>query len=235
MAIDCAQPGMELTQLNQVIEDKIASLGGGHSFKSVANYFWASCLTIDDEVVHGTPRRIKLKPGDLLSIDLGAVFPKIKGLHTDAAWSVVVAGTKAGRQKIEFLKVGEKTLWAAVEQAVVGNKVGDISATIQSGIEKAGLSVVKSLCGHGVGRRLHERPEIPGFGKMHSGVLLEKGMAIAIEVIYAQGKGEVYEKGDGWTVATADGSLGGLFEMSVVVDDPKPLVLTDWRSSSDRL
>lgn len=219
-----AKVGVSLLDLDKIAEEEIKRLGGESSFKTVPGYYWSTCLTLNEEVVHGTPRDIKLKEGDILGIDLGAVY---QGWHTDAAWSVAV-----GNGKRKFLEVGEKVLWEAVKQAVEGKQVGDISAVIQKGIEGAGSSVVKSFSGHGVGRLPHEAPEIPTYGKKGTGIILEEGMTLAIEVIYAKGKGEVYEKEDGWTVATHDGSLGGLFETSVVVGKKKAEILTDWRKIS---
>lgn len=225
--IESARPGVTLSQLDKIAEDAIKQKGGKSSFKTVSGYAWTTCLTVNDEVVHGIPRNITLKKGDVLGIDLGAIYG---GYHTDTAWSVVVGGTENTNTN-RFLEVGERVLWAAISKAVEGNKIGDISATIQESIEGAGYTVIRSLSGHGVGKSPHEDPEIPGFGRSGTGPKLVAGMTLAIEVIYAQGFGEVYEKEDGWTIATSDGSLGGLFEMSVIVGKSRAEVLTDWRSA----
>lgn len=232
--MESAKPGVSLRELDQIAEEEILRLGGGVSFKSVPGYYWTTCLTVNQEVVHGIPRDIKLSEGDVLGIDLGAVY---QSWHTDTAWSVLVKDqiSKTKDQKEEekerFLRVGEEVLWKAIAQVKEGNKIGDISSTIQKGVEGAGYSVVKSLAGHGVGREAHEEPEIPEFGKAGTGMLLTKGMTLAIEVIYTSGKGEVFEEDDGWTLSTKDGSLGGLFEMTVIVDKDKPEVITDWRKA----
>lgn len=226
--LENVQVGRTLAELDKIAEEEILRLGGEASFKTVPGYFWTTCLTVNDEVVHGIPRRMTLQAGDVLSVDLGAVYPP-GGWHTDAAWSVVVGSGKPELEKKRFLEVGEKTLWKAIGQAVAGNKIGDISAVIQEGVEGAGYSVVKSLAGHGVGQSPHERPDVPTFGQPGTGLTLREGMTIAIEVIYTAGEGEVWEKEDGWTIATKDGSLGGLFEMSMIVGRKKPEVLTDWR------
>jgi len=223
-AIKEVKVGMSLIELDKIAEDEILKLGGQSSFKTVPGYFWTTCLTVNEEVVHGTPRDIILNDGDVLNIDLGAVY---KGWHTDAAWTVVVG--KSSPEKDKFLNVGENTLWEAISAATNGNQIGDISATIQQGVEGAGYSVVKSLSGHGVGREAHEDPIIPGFGKFKSGMFLKSGMSLAIEVIYTEGKGDLYLKDDNWTLASVDSSLGGLFEMSVIVTKGKAEVLTDWR------
>lgn len=224
------KPGITLAELDRIAEEEIIRLGGTPSFKTVPGYQWTTCLTVNDEVVHGIPRSLKLKEGDVLSVDLGAVYPPGNGWHTDTAWTVLVGAgeTESRPGKVRFLKVGEQTLWQAIGQAVDGKRLGDISSAIQQGVEGAGLSVVKSLTGHGVGRTVHEPPEIPGFGTKGSGLTLLEGMSLAIEVIYTQGCGDVYHLDDGWTIASRDGSLGGLFEMTVLVGKNKAGVLTDW-------
>lgn len=220
-ALDASIQGVSLLEINKVAEDEILKLGGEASFKTEPGYNFATCLTINNEVVHGIPRGIKLKLGDVLSIDVGAIY---KGWHTDTAWSKVV-----GKESSEFLKVGEKALWAGIDKAVDGNRIGDISAAIQDIVEGAGYKIVKSLVGHGVGKKLHEDPEIPGFGTRGTGSLLKAGETLAIEVIYTSGSGEVEHSSDGWTIISSDGSMGGLFEMSVVVGKKSPEILTDWR------
>lgn len=226
--LSSVRPGINLEELDRIAEDEILRLGGQASFKTVSGYNFTTCLTVNDEVVHGLPRPIKLKTGDILSVDLGAVY---EGWHTDVAWSVVVGEGNAEAGKKKFLEVGEKTLWEAIGKAVEGKRIGDISSTIQKGVEKEGYSIVKSLTGHGVGRKAHEEPEIPGFGQAGAGIKLKKGMTIAIEVIYTTGSGKVRELGDGWTIASLDKSLGGLFEMSVIVGKKGAEVLTDWRKA----
>lgn len=228
--IESVKAGVSLVELDKIAMDEILRLGGKPSFMSVPDYSWTTCLTINDEVVHGIPRDISLKEGDILGIDLGTVY---KGYHTDAAWSVVVRGqgSEARGQKERFLEVGEKALWDGIEQAVEGNRIGDISEAIQSEIEGVGgYSVVRSLVGHGVGKNLHEEPEVPGFGKSGTGLKLQKNITLAIEAIYTEGKAGVVLDNDGWTIRSKDGSLGGLFEMSVIILKEKCEVLTDWRT-----
>lgn len=228
--VGSAQPGVSLTDLDRIAREEIERLGGKSSFMTVPGYSWTTCLTVNDEVVHGIPRDIKLAEGDIVGIDLGAVF---KGWHTDAAWSVLVRGQGSGDseqgRKIKFLEVGEKALWQAISQAKEGKRLGDISAAIQETVEGAGYSVVKSYIGHGVGRSPHEEPEIHGVGEKGTGLRLKKGMTLAIEVIYTAGDDRVEVSGDGWTVVTSDGSLGGLFEMTVVVGEKQAEIITDWR------
>lgn len=219
--LESVKPGISLIELDQIAEKEILKLDGKPSFKTVPGYRWTTCLTINHEVVHGIPREIKLKEGDLFSVDIGTVY---KGWHTDAAWSVVVGGGKS-----TFLDMGEQALWDGIAQAKSGNRVGDISNAIQIVIEKGGGNVVRSLVGHGVGRNLHEEPEVPGFGKPGQGIKLLEDVTLAIEAIYTSGSYEVGLDTDGWTISTIDGSMGGLFEMSVIVGKEKAEVLTDWR------
>lgn len=226
--IESAKVGVTLFELDKIAENTIKRLGGESSFKTVPGYKFTTCLTVNDEVVHGIPRDIKLKSGDLLSIDVGAIF---QGWHTDVAWSIIVGSDElgVGSEKKRFLEVGEKTLWKTIAQACEGKRIGDISASIQQGVENAGYNVVKSFSGHGIGTNNHEKPEIPTFGKEKTGLKLKRGMILAIEVIYAKGNGDVCEASDDWTVITTDHSLGGLFEMSVIVGKSKAEILTDWR------
>lgn len=215
------KPGVNLLDLEKIAEAEILRLGAKSSFKTEPGYHWTTCLTVNDEVVHGIPRDITLEKGDKISIDLGALH---KGWHTDTAWSVVVGGEPS-----KFLRAGEEAMWKGVAQAVAGNRVGDISHSIQETIEGAGYQVVRSLIGHGVGKALHEKPDIPGYGSKGVGPVLEEGMTLAIEAIYTEGTTEVKLAQDGWTISSEDGSLGGLFEMSVIVGKKKPEVITDWR------
>ncbi len=252
-ALEAVKEGVSLPEIEEVAREEILRLGGKESFKSVDNYFWATCITVNDEVVHGRPdRRIVLKKGDKVSIDLGAVY---QGWHTDTAWSVIVgynpvvpaeAGIQNGMdsgsstsgmtgkkpeddKKKKFLSVGEEALWKGIKEAKVGNRIGDIAESIQKTVEGGGFEVVRSLVGHGVGRELHEEPEVPGFGKKSSGEELFENETLAIEVIYTESAQDVVLEEDGWTISSEDGSLGGLFEMTVIVGKEKAEVLTDWR------
>lgn len=225
--LEAVKPGISLIELDKIADDEIVRLGAKPGFKTVPGYSWATCVTVNNEVVHGIPRPIVLKDGDLFSVDVGAV---LNGWHTDAAWSVIVGNIK-DVEKENFLKAGEEAMWQGIAQAKSGKKIGDIGASMQRVVEGAGYSVVRSLVGHGIGRKLHEDPEVPGFGKPGRGLPLKKDMTIAIEAIYNRGSHEVVLEKDGWTISTKDGSWGGLFEMTVVVGAEKAEVLTDWRKS----
>lgn len=221
-ALSKVKIGVSELEIDEIAEEEIQRRGGELSYKSVPGYKFATCITVNEEVVHGIPTKRKFEIGDLVSIDLAV---KYRGWHTDCAWSILL-GKDPGKEK--FLKTGEEALWLGVQQAIDGNRVGDISNAIQSRIEGEGYSVVRSLVGHGIGKSLHEEPEIPCFGEKGMGVILKSGMTLAIEVIYAQGGHEVVLKEDGWTYFTADKSLGGLFEMTIVVGEERGEVLTDW-------
>lgn len=219
------KPGITLNELDKIAESEIRKLGAVPGFMTVPGYSWTTCLTVNNEVVHGIPRPIALKKGDIFSCDIGAMY---NGWHTDAAWSVIVGGEK-DPDKEKFLKAGEEAMWQGINQARSGNKIGDIGAAMQKVVEGAGYSVVRSLVGHGIGKKLHEDPEVPGFGRPGRGLPLKKDMTIAIEAIYNQGGPDVVLDTDGWTISSKDGTWGGLFEMTLIIGDEQAEVLTDWR------
>lgn len=226
-ALEAVKVGVSELEIDQVAEREIIKLGGDLSYKTVPGYKHATCITVNEQVVHGIPTTRKFISGDLVSIDLAVMF---RGWHTDCAWSVLVSkqgtGDSEQSEKTRFLKVGEEALWDGVKQAIDGNRVGDISSAIQKTAEGSGFSVVRSLVGHGVGRSLHEDPQIPGVGRAGTGPVLKNGMSLAIEVIYAKGASDVVLEQDGWTYRTADKSWGGLFEMTVIVSKERPEILT---------
>lgn len=223
--IESAKPGVTLLELDKIAEEEIVKHGGKPSFMTVPGYKWTTCLAVNDEVVHAIPRPITLQKGDVLSIDVGAMY---QGWHTDSAWTVVV-GEEGNEHKKQLLAAGEQAMWDGILSVKDGAFIGDISEAMQTIIEGNGFSVVKSLVGHGVGRSNHEDPEIPGYGKKGTGMRIKAGMTLAIEIIYTAGNGEVGQLSDGWTIASEDRSLAGLFEMSVIVTKNGAEVLTDWR------
>ncbi len=214
-------PGVTTLELDNLVESIFKANGAESAFKKVEDYQYSICATPNDWVVHGIPDKTALKVGDIVGIDLGAYY---QGFNSDMAQTFIVG--KVAPEVERFLKIGEETLKNAIAQAKVGNFVGDISATIQEGIEGAGYSVVKELVGHGVGRVLHEDPMIPGRGKKGTGKVLEEGLVIAVEIIYNQGKPQVVLLDDGWTIASGDGSLGGLFERTIAITSNGPVILT---------
>ena len=219
------KPGMALSQINQLMEELILKKGGQPSFKMVPGYHWASCLNVNQGVVHGVPGDYRLKENDFLSLDIGLVF---KGFHTDMSRTIKVSREKSKGQADEFLEVGRRALKKAIETARAGHHIGHLSQAMEKEIRKAGFSPIEVLTGHGVGRKLHEAPPIPCLllGSIELTPRLEAGMTLAVEVIYAQGSPEVVLATDNWTIETADGQLAGLFEETIVIQPGKPLILT---------
>jgi len=220
-------PGTRLLDLEEMAQKRIKEEGGLPSFSTVGDYQWATCLCVNDVVVHGIPSEYRLTSGDVFTIDIGMIY---EGLHTDTAWSMIVGDEKDKTEKKKrFLDVGAQTLEKAIAVAVAGNRVGHISEVIQREIEGAGFSVIKDLTGHGVGRKLHEEPMIPEYvrGNIERTPLLTSRMTIAIEVIYAEGKGTIeYLVDDGWALASRDQSLTATFEHTIAIGDGKSTVLT---------
>ena len=220
--------GMTTAEIDRIAEKLIREEGGEASFKMVPGYHHATCVNVNGEVVHGIPGKRLVVEGDIVGLDVGLLY---KGWHTDTAMTVVVNSKfKAQNSKLdEFLEVGRKALNRAIEQARPGRRIADISREMQNTVEAAGYSVVKALTGHGIGRQLHEEPAIPCFRLGRNGQTREivAGMVLAIEVIYNMGGSEVvYAGSDGWTIATADGKISGLFEHTVAVTKSGPEVLT---------
>jgi methionyl aminopeptidase len=224
-AVLSVREGITLRELDKIAEDVITGKGAASSFKTVEDYPYTTCINVNDGIVHGIPGSYKLKNGDLVSIDLGALY---KGFHTDLSWTVEVgASGEAGASKEQkFLDTGKKALNEAIFYCVEGNKLGQVSRAIQKVIESAGYTVSRELVGHGVGKELHEDPYVPGYGKSKDGPVLKAGMVLAIEVIYQKGSPKIVLDDDDWTLRTADGSLSGLFELTVAVGAKEPRILT---------
>lgn len=222
--LENAKPGISEIELDLLAEDLIVKKGGEPGFKKVKGYNHTICISTNDVVVHGIPSQNKLKEGDVVGIDCGVFYG---GFHTDMSETVMIGSIKdQGINK--FLKTGETALIAGIKEAVDGNHVGDISRAIQGIVEKEGYSIVRNFVGHGVGKNLHEEPEIPGFlsGSVKNTPLLKNGMVIAVEVIYNMSKGDVVIDSDGWTIRTKDGGLSGLFERTVAITSEGFQILT---------
>lgn len=223
--------GVTLSYLDKLAENLIISSAASPSFKKVKGYKWTICACVNDVVVHGIPTDYKIAEGDVVGIDCGVYH---QGFHTDAAWTVrgqrlEVRGQSKKDEIDKFISIGEEAFRQAIKQVKLGNYIYDISKAIQDNVEGAGYSVVKTLVGHGVGKKLHEEPEIPCFtkGKREMTPEIVPGMVLAIEVIYNMGSKEVVYKGnDGWTIATKDGKISGLFEATVASTTHGCLVLT---------
>ncbi|OGG04067.1 type I methionyl aminopeptidase [Candidatus Gottesmanbacteria bacterium RBG_16_37_8] len=220
--------GISMLELDNIAEKEIIKKGAKPSFKMVPGYKWTICACINDVVVHGIPDNYQAKKGDVVGLDSGVYY---RGFHTDCSWSVRV-GKKSTDKNDEidrFLAVGRQALDKAINQAHPGNYIFDISRAIQTTVEKEGYSVVRSLIGHGIGKNLHEEPEIPGFVQSirENTPIIKPGLTIAIEVIYNLGSPDVIlNKGNGWTIQTKDGKISGLFETTVAVNAHGVILLT---------
>jgi len=223
--MDAAKPGVTELELDKLAEKRIRDLGGEPGFMKVHGYHHTTCFSTNDVVVHGIPSDYALADGDIVGIDCGVYY---KGFHTDMSESKRVGGIKNDSVD-EFIAIGKKALEEAIKQAVIGNRIGHISQTIQRIVEKeAGFSVVRSLIGHGVGRELHEAPEVPGYlvGNINRTPQLIEGMTIAVEVIYNMGTHDVVLDRDHWTIRTRDGKLSGLFERTIAITKDGPVMIT---------
>lgn len=217
------KPGISEIKLDHLAEKLILEKGGEPGFKRVSGYKHTICTSTNDVVVHGIPGEYKVKKGDVVGIDCGVFYG---GLNTDMSETIQVGeDPKVGK----FLSTGKRALEEAIRMARIGNRVGHISKIIQDVVEKeGGYSVVRSLIGHGVGKKLHEDPEVPGFlnEPIDDTPLLREGMTIAIEVIYNMGGPDVEVTKDGWTIKTSDKTLSGVFERTIAITSSKPLILT---------
>ncbi|MDU4961525.1 MAG: type I methionyl aminopeptidase [Sporomusaceae bacterium] len=214
-------PSITTLELDHVAEDYIKSCGAVPTFKGYHGFPGNICASVNEQVVHGIPGVKKLKNGDTVSIDIGAV---INGYHGDAALTVPVGEIDAEVQKL--LDVTEESLHKGIEQAIAGNRLSDISHAVQTHAEKHGYGVVRDYVGHGIGRNMHEDPQIPNYGIPGHGPRLKTGMTLAIEPMINMGTHLVKVLDDGWTVVTADGKPSAHFEHSVAITPDGPEILT---------
>ena len=214
---DAVRPGVTTAQLNGLVHDYITRQGGVPSFLGYPGptpYPAATCISVNEQIVHGIPGPRVLHEGDIVSIDIGVIW---KGYHGDSAWSYAVGRTSKPAR--DLLDVTEQTLYHALEFAWAGGRLGDISHAIQSYAEGRGYGVIRKYLSHGVGRAMHEDPQIKNYGDAGKGMLLRPGMTFAIEPMIAQGHYDTRELADGWTVVTADGSLAAHFEHSIAISE----------------
>ena len=239
------KPGVNLLDLEKKAIQLIEETGGEPAFARAPGYHWATCLNINEEIVHGIPKEYIIKVGDVVNIDMGLYY---KGFNTDMSSTILVKNSpkdtsevaqepRSGAQTTparwkeinRFLKTGKKALKEAINQAKPGNYIGHISSKIQEIVEGAGYSCARNLTGHGIGRKLHELPSIPCFlqSRIKDTPLLKSGMTIAIEVIYCMGKSKlVINPKDKWTIKTKDGKISAVFEETIAIDKKGALVLT---------
>jgi len=214
------RPGVSTIELDRYCEELALQAGAKPAFKGYRGYPFSLCTSVNEEVVHGMPSERKLREGDIVSLDFGIYH---QGLYGDAAVTVPVGEVSDEARRL--MRVTEESLYRAIEQARAGNRIGDISAAIQNHVEAAGYSVVRDLVGHGIGRSLHEEPQVPNYGREGRGIELRPGIVLAIEPMVNAGAHAVKVLKDGWTVVTADGRLSAHFEHSVAIMDGDPFIL----------
>lgn len=215
------KPGVTTKELDKFAEDIAEKRGAKPAFKGYRGYPYSLCTSVNEEVVHGMPSTRVLKEGDIIGLDFGVLY---KGFFGDATITLPVG--KVAENALKLMAVTEQSLYAGIEQAIEGNRLGDISAAVQQTVEAAGFSVVRDFVGHGIGRNLHEEPQIPNYGKTGRGIELKSGMVFAIEPMVNEGDYRVRVLSDGWTVATEDGKLSAHFEHSVAITDNGPAILS---------
>jgi methionyl aminopeptidase len=215
------EAGMTTKQLDRLIEDFLLSHGAIPAFKDYQGYPASACISINDEVVHGIPGKRVIREGDLVSVDIGSIVNEYYG---DSARTYAVG--EVSRDKLALLEGTRKSLQAGIDKARKGNRLGQISAAVQKAAEEQGFSVVRQLVGHGIGRQMHEEPQVPNFGSPDDGPLLKSGMVLAIEPMINLGTYNVRTMPDGWTIVTADGMPSAHFEHTVAITDDGPDVLT---------
>lgn len=225
LLLPTVKPGQTTDAIDKRAEKLILSQGAEISFNKVKGYSWTTCLPVNEQVVHTPPGKRVLKDGDVLTIDIGAYY---RGFHTDYATTFVVGASHDEKTDL-FLRVGKETLDKAIQQAKVGNYLGNISEAIEDGIYSNGYHIMEQLTGHGVGHELHEDPFVPGYldKSLNKTLKIRAGLVLAIEVIYSMGTEHIAnEKGDNWSIVTADGSLSACFEHTVAITDKNTFILT---------
>jgi methionyl aminopeptidase len=219
---ELVRPGITTKQLDRAAEDYIRSQGAIPSFKGFQGFPGSICAAVNDVVVHGIPDEERLKEGDIIGLDIGTI---LGGWHADSAQTLPVGQISPEAERL--LTITKQALWAGIREAKPGNRLGDISASVEAVGKKAGYGVVRELVGHGIGRQMHEDPQVPNFGKAGRGILLRPGMTLAIEPMFNLGTHRVVVDYDNWTVRTADGKISAHFEHTVAIteDGPKPLTI----------
>jgi methionyl aminopeptidase len=219
--MQAAKPGVTTGELDRIADESIRSMGGVPTFIGYHGYPSAICASVNDEVVHGMPGERVLKDGDLLSIDIGTTF---EGYVSDSAITVPIGNVSEAAKRL--MRVTQECLMLGIAQMQPGNHLGDIGYAVQQHAESHGYGVVRALVGHGVGRKMHEDPQVPNYGSPGQGTLLRKGLVLAIEPMITEGTYEVATLDDGWTVVTEDGKLAAHFEHTIAITDQGPKILT---------
>jgi methionyl aminopeptidase len=213
--------GVKTSFLDKIAEEYIRDNSGLPSFKGYNGFPASLCISVNEVVVHGFPSNYVLKDGDIISVDCGVFH---QGFHSDSAYTYPVG--EVSPQVLSLLKATKESLYLGIEKAVFGNRIGDIGFTIQKYVEAKGFTVVRELVGHGLGRHLHESPEVPNYGKKGSGPLLKAGMVIAIEPMINLGTRNIVQERDGWTIRTADKKQSAHYEHTVAIFEDRTEILT---------
>jgi methionyl aminopeptidase len=221
------RPGVTTGELDAAAEKFIRSQGCEPAFKGYRGFPGSICSSPNDMIVHGIPGKYKLERGDIISIDIGVVRD---GWVADAARTFPVG--PVSEEATKLLTVTQESLFLAVPQCKPGNRLGDVSHAVQEHVEAAGFSIVRTLVGHGVGRSMHEDPQVPNYGRAGTGIVLEPGMVIAVEPMVTVGKYTVRMGDDHWAIFSKDGSLAAHFEFTIAVTEDGPRILTPWHESS---
>jgi methionyl aminopeptidase len=227
------KPGITTKELDKLAQELVLKFGARSSFLNYNGYPSVLCTSINEEIVHGVPSERKLKKGDLLKLDMGVLY---KGFHTDSAVTVLIGGRLALNKvplfdkgtllKKKLIKVTKEALDIGIKQAEIGRTLGDVGSVIQQYVEKSGFNVVRELVGHGIGKELHEEPQVPNYGRANEGEKLVEGMVIAIEPMVVTGDWKITEGSDGFVFQTKDGGLSAHFEHTIAITDKGPIVLT---------
>lgn len=229
LAVDTAKPGATTMDVDQAVEKFIRENGGIPSFKGFRGFPGSICASNNDMVVHGIPGNEELAAGDVFSVDIGVT---LGGWVADAAVTVPVGGESTAIAD-SLMETTKQSLFDAVEQCRVGNHLGDVGHAVEARVEAAGFSIIRELIGHGVGRQMHEEPQVPNYGTPGTGPELKAGMVIAIEPMVNAGGPEIFVGEDKWSVFSADGSLTAHFEFTVAITDDGPRILTPWHELID--
>ena len=216
------KPGVTTLELDKIAEEFIRDNGGVPAFKGYGDFPNTLCMSPNEQVVHGIPNNNLLSNGDILSVDCGVLM---NGFYGDSAFTYEVGNVKEDVKKL--LQVTKESLYKGIEQAVSGKRLGDIGYAIQDYTESFGYGVVREMVGHGVGRDLHEKPEVPNYGKKGKGIKLKDGLVIAIEPMINMGTKSIHQHADGWTTTTADGNLSAHFEHTIAITSGKAVILSE--------
>lgn len=218
------KPGVRTLELDRRAEEYIKDHGGKPSFKGYNGFPYSLCISVNENVVHGFPGDYCLKEGDVISIDCGVFY---KGFHSDCAYTYPIGEIK--KEVSDLLKTTKESLYVGIERAVLGNRIGDVGYAIQYYVESHGYTVVRELVGHGLGKNLHEGPEVPNYGKRGKGPKIQEGLVIAIEPMVNLGARNIVQEADGWTIRTADRMPSAHFEHTIAIVEGKTEVITTHR------